>query len=110
MAFVEELIERAGGGTAVGVGASVAALVLAPRVGRPLGQGLRSLLKGTIRTYLVLAHRARTSVAEASLGWQRLYAEAQAEAGAAEAGGQDSPTTSGSKRRRTPASEESSAE
>jgi hypothetical protein len=106
MAFVEELIERAGGTTAAGIGASVAALVLAPRVGPPVGRGLRSLLKGAIRTYLALSQRTRTSVSEASLGWQRLYAEAQAEVGAEAAGEPDAPT-SRSKRRKNPASEES---
>jgi hypothetical protein len=41
MAFVEELIERAGGPAAASIGAGVAALVLAPRVSRSLGHGLR---------------------------------------------------------------------
>jgi hypothetical protein len=81
MALVEELIERAGGPAAASIGAGVAALVLAPRVSRPLGHGLRSLVKGTIKGYLVMAQRTRTSISEAALGWQRLYDEARAEVG-----------------------------
>jgi len=81
MAFVEELIERAGGPAAASIGAGVAALVLAPRVSRSLGHGLRSLVKGTIKGYLVMTQRTRTSISEATLGWQQLYAEARAEVG-----------------------------
>jgi hypothetical protein len=91
MALVEELIERAGGPTAASIGAGVAALVLAPRVRRPLGQGLRSLVKGTIKTYLVMSQRARASISGATLGWQRLYAEVQAEVGAAGSPSGDAP-------------------
>jgi competence ComEA-like helix-hairpin-helix protein len=58
----------------------------APRAGHPLGRGIRFLLKSGIKASLLVAGRARTSVAEATEGWQRLYAEARTQAGAAAAG------------------------
>jgi competence ComEA-like helix-hairpin-helix protein len=86
MAFTEELIERLSGGTGAGLGAGLAALLLAPRLVRPLGRGLRSLAKGAIKGYLVVAERTRAAVAEAGDELQQLYTEVQAEAGALAAG------------------------
>lgn len=86
MALTDELIERLGGATGAGVGAGLAALLLVPRVARPLGRGLRSMAKGAIKGYLVLSERTRSAVAEAGEELQQLYTEAQAEAGALAAG------------------------
>jgi competence protein ComEA len=58
----------------------------APRAGHPLGRGFRFLLKSGIKASLLVAGRARTAVAEATEGWQRLYAEARTHAGTAAAG------------------------
>jgi DNA uptake protein ComE-like DNA-binding protein len=86
MALTDELIERLGGATGAGVGAGLAALLLVPRVARPLGRGLRSVAKGAIKGYLVLAERTRSAVAEAGEELQQLYTEAQEKAGALAAG------------------------
>jgi DNA uptake protein ComE-like DNA-binding protein len=93
MAFTDELIERLGGATGAGVGAGLAALLLVPRVARPLGRGLRSMAKGAIKGYLVLSERTRSAVAEAGEELQQLYTEAQAEAGAAGRNGHDAQAT-----------------
>jgi DNA uptake protein ComE-like DNA-binding protein len=95
MALTDELIERLGGATGAGVGAGLAALLLVPRVARPLGRGLRSVAKGVIKGYLVLSERTRSAVAEAGEELQQLYTEAQEEAGALAAGrnGRDAQAT-----------------
>jgi len=74
----EELFERIGGTTGVGIG--IAALLLAPRVARPLGRSLRALAKGAIKGYLVISSRARTAVNEAADEWLHVYQEARSEA------------------------------
>lgn len=76
--LTEELIERIGGTAGIGA-VGLAALFLAPQVARPLGRGLRALAKGAIKGYLIVAHRTRAAVEEATDEWQSLYDEARAE-------------------------------
>jgi competence ComEA-like helix-hairpin-helix protein len=78
MSLTEELMERLGSTTGVGA-AGVAALLLAPRVSRPVGRGLRALAKGAIKGYLIVRTRARTAIDEAADEWQSLYDQARAE-------------------------------
>jgi DNA uptake protein ComE-like DNA-binding protein len=61
--------------------AGIAALLLAPRVAKPMGRGLRALAKGAIKGYLIVSHRARVAVDEAADEWQSLYDQARNEAG-----------------------------
>jgi len=115
MSLTEELIERIGGTTGVGA-AGVAALLLAPRLARPVGRGLRALAKGAIKSYLVVRMRARAAVDEATDEWQHLYDQARAElaerhpgrngqipAGAREARGGEGARGRGGEERRTEA-------
>jgi hypothetical protein len=82
--LTEEIAERLGGTAGVGVG--IAALFLAPRVARPVGRGLRAVAKGAIKGYLLMAHRARAAVDEASDEWLSLFDEARTEVGRAAPG------------------------
>jgi uncharacterized protein DUF5132 len=77
MAVWEDVAERLGGGAGVGIG--IAAAVLAPVVAPVAGRGLRSLIKGGIKGYLLLTARTQSAVAEAGERLQDLYAEAKAE-------------------------------
>jgi len=81
MAGWEDVAERLGGGTGLGIG--IAAAVLAPAVAPVAGRGLRSLIKGGIKGYLLLTARTRSAVTEAGERLQDLYAEAKAEVEAA---------------------------
>src|SRR5262245_12910843 len=105
MAITEELFERMGGTTGAGVGAGLAALILAPRFARPLGRGLRSLAEGAIKGYLLVSERARDAVAEASDELQQLYTEVRTEADALAAGrnGHDAQAARGLQDRAAPA-------
>jgi hypothetical protein len=77
MAFFEDVAERLGGSTGLGIG--VAAAVLAPTLLPVLGRGLRPLAKGAIKGYLLMTTRARTAVSDAGERLQDLYAEARSE-------------------------------
>jgi DNA uptake protein ComE-like DNA-binding protein len=83
-ALAEVLIERIGGRAGIGVG--LAALLLTPRLARPLGRSLRVLAKGAIKGYLIVSYRARTAVNEAADEWLHVYEEARSAADGEAAG------------------------
>lgn len=90
MAVWEDVAERLGGSAGVGIG--IAAAVLAPAVAPVAVRGLRALVKGGIKGYLLLTERTRSAVTEAGERLQDLYAEAKAEVE-----GSAAPATEGAK-------------
>jgi uncharacterized protein YbjQ (UPF0145 family) len=77
LAAWEDVAERLGAGAGVGIG--IAAAVLAPVVVPVAGRGLRSLIKGGIKSYMLLTARTRSAVAEAGERLQDLYTDAKSE-------------------------------
>lgn len=75
----EEIAERLGGSTGLGVG--IAAAVLTPALAPLVGRGVRWAIKGAIKGYLVATTGARTAVSQAGESLQDLYAEAKSEVG-----------------------------
>src|SRR3712207_4951347 len=79
----QALLARLGG--APGAGGGIAALLLAPRLARPAGGVVRTPAKGALKGYLIVSHRTRAAVTEASEEWHKIFDEVRSEVNGASA-------------------------